>query len=120
MTDKSFAIQMLPAPVLKEAIDDVLYVHNLIDPAHGVVPALQEAAAGDKITLKVSDSDGAEKWSDSVELTSISAGKPVELAIPKAPFEKMLKAGKDARLQYSLEHVGVQKHSIQRVIEVKD
>lgn len=44
MTDKRFAIQMLPAPVLNEAINDVLYVHNLIDPAHGVVPAPQEAA----------------------------------------------------------------------------
>ncbi|VVQ28191.1 hypothetical protein [Pseudomonas fluorescens] len=120
MTDKRFAIQMLPAPVLKEAINDVLYVHNLIDPAHGVVPALQEAAAGDKITLKVYDSDGAEEWSGSVELTSISAGKPVELAIPKAPFEKMLKAGKNAGLQYYIERAGTQKHSMQRVIELKD
>ncbi|MCF5700645.1 hypothetical protein [Pseudomonas syringae] len=120
MTDKRFAIQMLPAPVLKEAIDDVLYVHNLIDPAHGVVPALQEAAAGDKITLKVYDSDGAEEWSGSVELTSISAGKPVELAIPKAPFEKMLKAGKNAVLQYSLERAGTQKLSMQLVIELKN
>jgi hypothetical protein len=120
MTDKRFAIQMLPPPVLKEAIDDVLYVHSLIDPGHGVVPALQEAVAGDRITLKVYDSDGAEEWSDSVELTSISAGKPVELAIPKAPFEKMLNAGKNAGLQYLIERAGNQKCSMQLVIELKD
>ncbi|MBC3777438.1 hypothetical protein [Pseudomonas sp. SWRI99] len=120
MTDKRFAIQMLPAPVLKEAIDDVLYVHNLIDPAHGVVPALQEAAAGDKITLKVYDSDGAEEWSGSVELTSISAGKPVELAIPKTPFEKMLNAGKNARLQYSNDRAGNVRQSLPLEITLKD
>jgi hypothetical protein len=120
MTDKRSAIQMLPAPVLNEAVEGILYVHNLIGPAHGVVPALQEAAAGDKITLKVYDSDGAEEWSGSVELTSTSAGKPVELAIPKAPFEKMLKAGKNAGLQYSIKRAGNQKLSVQLVIELKD
>jgi hypothetical protein len=120
MTDKRYATQMLPAPVLKEAIDDVLYVHNLIDPAHGIVPALQEAAAGDRITLNVYDSDDAEQWSYTVVLTAISAGKPAEFKIPKAPFEKMLKAGKNARLQYSIERGGTQKHSMQLVIELKD
>lgn len=120
MTDKRFAIQMLPAPALKEAINGVLYLHNLVDPAHGVVPVPQEAALGDKITLNVYDSDGAEQWSQSVVLNSISAGKPVEFAIPKAPFEKMLKDGKNAGLQYSIERSGNQKLSMQLVIELKD
>ncbi|MFI8226900.1 hypothetical protein [Pseudomonas sp. NPDC085632] len=118
--NKSFAIQMLPAPVLKEAINDVLHVHDLVGPAHGEVPALQEAASGDRITLKVYDPEGAEQWSDSVVLTPISAGKPVEFAIPKAQFEKMLNAGQNAKLQYSLEHAGDQKLSMQLVIELKD
>jgi hypothetical protein len=120
MTDKRFAIQMLPAPVLKEAINNVLHVHSLVDPAHGIVPASQEAASGDRITLNVYDSDGAEQWSHSVVLTAISAGKPVKFAIPKALFEKMLKAGKNAGLQYSIERAGNQKLSIQLVIELKD
>lgn len=120
MTDKRFAIQMLPAPVLKEAINDVLYVHNLVDPAHGIVPAPPEAASEDRITLNLCDSDGTEPWSHSVVLTAISAGKPVEFAIPKAPFENMLKAGKNAVLQYSLESAGSQKVSMQLVIVLKD
>jgi hypothetical protein len=120
MTDKRFAIQMLPSPAVKEAINDVLYVHNLVDHAHGIVPAPQEAAPGDTVTLNMYDSDGAKQWSHSVVLTAISAGKPVELAIPKALFENMLKAGKNAGLQYSLESAGSQKVSMQLVIELKD
>ncbi|WP_339449851.1 hypothetical protein [Pseudomonas sp. EA_5y_Pfl2_R50] len=120
MKNKSFAIQMLPPPALNEAINDVLYVHNLISPAHGVVPARQEAVIGDKITLKVHDSDGAEQWSDSVVLTSISAGEPIEFEIPKAPFEKMLKAGKNTGLLYTIESAGNENTSMQRVIELKD
>lgn len=88
MTDKRFATQMLPAPVLEEAINNVLHVPSLVGPAHGIVPASQEAASGDTITLNVYDSDGAEQWSHSVVLTESSAGKPVELTIPKALFEK--------------------------------
>jgi hypothetical protein len=120
MIDKRFAIQMLPTPRLKEAINDVLYVHNLIDPAHGVVDALQEAAEEDIITLKVYDSDGAEEWSGSVKLTSISIGKPVQLAIPKARFEKMLNAGKNARLQYFVDRAGNVRQSIPLEITLED
>jgi hypothetical protein len=120
MTDKRFAIQMLPAPVLKEAINNVLHVHSLVDPAHGIVPASQEAASGDRITLNVYDSDGAEQWSHSVVLTAISAGKPVEFAVPKALFEKMLKAGKNARLQYSNDRAGNLQQSLPLEITLKD
>lgn len=120
MTDKRLAIQMLPAPVLKEAINNVLHVHSLVDPAHGIVPASQEAASGDKITLKVYDSDGAEEWSGFVDLTPISAGKPVEFAIPKARFEKMLNAGKNARLQYSNDRAGNVRQSLPLEITLKD
>jgi hypothetical protein len=120
MTDKRFAIQMLPAPALEEAIDNVLHVHSLVDPAHGIVPAFQEAAAGDTITLKVYDSDGTEQWSHSVELTASSAGKPVEFAIPKALFEKMLNAGMNARLQYSNDRAGNVRQSLPLEITLKD
>lgn len=117
MTDKRFAIQMLPAPVVKEADDNnVLHVNKF----HGVVPALPEAALGDTITLIMYDSDNAKQWSHFVVLDSSSIGKPIPFAIPKTHFEKMLEDKKNAVLQYSLEKGGVQKLSIQKVIELKD
>lgn len=119
MTDKRFAIQMLPAPVLEEAINNVLHVPSLVGPAHGIVPASQEAASEDTITLNVYDSDGAEQWSHSVVLTESSAGKPVEFAIPKALFEKMLNAGMNARLQYSNDRAGNVRQSLPLEITLK-
>ncbi|MCP1474423.1 hypothetical protein ABIA54_001489 [Pseudomonas sp. EB276 TE3739] len=117
MTDKRFAIQMLPAPVVKEADNNVLHVKNF----HGVVPAVQEAAPGDTITLILYDSDKTRKWSDSVALTAISVGKPIPFAISKTHFEEMLTAKKNAVLQYSLQTMeGVQKLSIEQLIELKD
>ncbi|WP_460154303.1 hypothetical protein [Pseudomonas sp. S3_G06] len=106
MTDKRYAIQTLPPPVLKEALGGVLYVHNLIDPAHGLVPVPEAAAQGDIVTLTVSNSNDAEQWSNSVPLPSPPLRPQLEFNIPKAVFEKMLSAETDATLKYSIERSG--------------
>jgi len=120
MKDKSFAVTMLPAPSLKEAINGVLYVHNLIDEAHGEVPVLPNAVPGDTIKLTVSNSDGFLEWETKIVLTAITIGKPIVLPIPKTTFERMLNAETNAVLQYSLESAGNQKLSMQLLIELKD
>ncbi|MFJ5257675.1 hypothetical protein ACIP8I_21080 [Pseudomonas sp. NPDC088414] len=119
MKNKSFAVTMLPAPLLKEAINGVLYVHNLIDPAHGEVPVLPDAVPGDAIKLTVSNSGGFLEWETKIVLTAITIGKPIVLPIPKTTFEKMLSAESDAALQYSLESAGDQKLSMPLSIELK-
>ncbi|PKA69321.1 MULTISPECIES: hypothetical protein [Pseudomonas] len=121
MTNKSFAITMLPAPLLIEANDGVLYVHNLVDPAHGEVPVYPGAAKGDAITLTVSNSDGINEWEGKEVLSSATIEKPILFKIPKAPFEKMLDAKKSAVLQYSVKHAnGNQAASFQTPIELKN
>jgi len=120
MKDKSFAVTRLPAPSLKEAVNGVLYVHNLIDSAHGEVRELPNAASGDTIKLTVSNSDGSLEWDTETVLTDITVGKPIVLPIPKATFEKMLNAETNAVLQYSLESGGNQKLSMQLSVELKD
>ena len=91
------------APVLREAVEVndklILFVHNLLDPAHCEIPHFSDAAAGDKIALKVLTSTGNEK--DYVHvLTASDLGRPLILTIKKAVFEKNLSQGATAFLYY--------------------
>ena len=91
----------LAAPVLKEAVEGVLYVHNLIDAAHGEVGPYPYAAAGDKVEFTVQTSTG-NTWVYSIIVTPDSVGKPVTFAIPKETFAKGLVPDATAKLRYSV------------------
>jgi hypothetical protein len=91
----------LEAPVLKEAVEGVLYVHNLIDPAHGVVWPYPYAEAGDDVEFTVQTSTG-NTWVDSITLTQASVGNPVIFALPKETFAKGLVPDATAKLRYSV------------------
>lgn len=95
----------LVAPVLKEAVEGVLYVHNLIDPAHGVVWPYPYAAAGDNVEFTVQTSTG-NTWQGQLVLTAGDAGKPIVFKIPKHVFEKNLKPGATADLHYVVIRIG--------------
>ncbi|MHC8342096.1 hypothetical protein [Pseudomonas sp. RT6P73] len=95
-------VNFLAAPKLREAIDGKLYVHNLIDPAHGEIEAYPNAAKGDFVKLTVATSTG-NTWSEEVLLNSLSAGKLIVFKIPKRIFEENLTSGATAELQYTVE-----------------
>ncbi|MFJ7110083.1 hypothetical protein ACIQU2_21190 [Pseudomonas sp. NPDC098740] len=112
-------LKALEAPVLKEAVEGVLYVHNLIDPAHGVVWPYPYAAAGDNVEFTVQTSTG-NTWVGSIALTQASVGKPVTFSIPKETFAKGLVLDATAKLQYSVTSAsGNQARSADLVVQLK-
>jgi len=94
----------LAAPVLKEAVEGVLYVHNLIDAAHGVVSSYVNASVGDKVEFNVKTS-ADNTWLGQQVLTG-DTGKPIVFKIPKYVFEKDLKPGATADLHYVVTRIG--------------
>ena len=109
----------LEAPMLKEAVEGVLYVHNLIDPAHGVVWPYPYAAPGDNVEFTVQTSTG-NTWVDSITLTQASVGYPVMFAIPKVTFEKGLAPDATAKLRYKVTNVaGNPADSADLVVQLK-
>lgn len=91
--------KVLPAPVLKEAIEGVLYVHNLIDPAHAVIAPFPNARPGDEVELTVETSTGNQRR-DRLILTPEMVGKPIVFTIPKKIFAEGLVPGATAKLHY--------------------
>ncbi|WLG51746.1 hypothetical protein [Pseudomonas sp. FP1742] len=86
--------QVLAPPVLKEAINGVLYVGQLTGPvAHGSVAPYLNATEGDKVEFTVQTSTG-NSWDRTITLTTI--GSPIDFAIPKATFAEKLKPGATA------------------------
>jgi len=108
----------LAAPVLKEAVEGVLYVHNLIGAAHGEVGPYPYAA-GDKVEFTVQTSTG-NTWVDSIIVTPDSVGKPVTFAIPKETFAKGLVPDATAKLRYSITSLsGSPAYSADLVVQLK-
>lgn len=93
--------QVLLPPVLPDAFNDVLYVHNLTDPVRGVVPPHANATVGDRVELTVKTSTN-NQWHGSFVLTASSLGKPVVFDILKETFAKGLIAGASATLYYTV------------------
>ena len=109
----------LVAPVLEEAVEGVLYVDNLIGPAHGVVSPYPYAAPGDNVEFTVQTSTG-NTWVYSITLTQASVGNPVIFAIPKVTFEKGLALDATAKLRYSVTSAsGNQADSADLVVQLK-
>jgi hypothetical protein len=109
----------LEAPVLKEAVEGVLYVHNLIDAAHGEVRPYSYSAAGDKVEFTVQTSTG-NTWVYSIIVTPGSVGEPVTFAIPKETFAKGLVPDATAKLRYSITSVsGNSVYSPDLVVQLK-
>lgn len=98
-------VKALAAPRLREAIEHngefTLYVHNLVDPAHGEVQSYPNASKGDKITFKVSTSTG-NKYSWELDVKS-PADAPFVFKIPKNVFAEKLVPGANAKLSYSVQ-----------------
>ena len=78
-------MKTLPAPMLPDAVDDVLNVHNLPDPTPGVVPPNQNAAIGDEVEFMVRTSTG-NTWQEMRLLTAADVGKPITFSIKKETF----------------------------------
>ncbi|EUB71395.1 hypothetical protein PMI27_004962 [Pseudomonas sp. GM41(2012)] len=98
-------MKTLPAPMLPDAVGDVLYVHNLPDPTPGEVPPNQNAATGDKVEFKVKTSTD-NTWQGQLVLTAGDTGQPIVFKIPKHVFEKNLKPGATADLHYVVTRIG--------------
>ncbi|MBU6958099.1 hypothetical protein KRR23_10165 [Pseudomonas sp. CVAP len=110
---------LLAPPALKEAQEGVLYVHNLIDPAHGLVPSYANMVAGQTVKFTVQPSYG-NHWSAVHVVTAAEVGKTITVAIPKHVFEKNLVAGATAKLHYSVvEQSGNEAQSPDLVIKVE-
>lgn len=92
--------QVLLPPELPDAINGVLYVHNLKDPVQGRVHQYENAAANDKVEFVVTTSTG-NNWDGSFILGS-GAEFPIVFAIPKATFEKDLVLPASATLRYTI------------------
>lgn len=98
-------VKALAPPRLREAIEHngefTLYVHNLVDPAHGEVQSYPNVSKGDKITFKVSTSTGNEySWELAV---GSPADAPFVFEIPKKIFAEKLVPGATAKLSYSVQ-----------------
>ncbi|WP_447788330.1 hypothetical protein [Pseudomonas farris] len=93
--------KVLAKPVLKEATQGVLYVSQLMGPAHGIVAPYPNATVGDKVEFTVQTSTG-NSWSYMITLIQAMIGSPIVFAIPKDIFEKSLTPDATARLQYSV------------------
>ncbi|WP_249384249.1 hypothetical protein [Pseudomonas fluorescens] len=79
----------------------ILFVHNLVDPAHGEVQSYPNVSKGDKITFEVSTSTGNEY---SRELTVGSpADAPFVFEILKKVFAEEFVTGATATLSYSVQ-----------------
>ncbi|TBN34134.1 hypothetical protein [Pseudomonas sp. BGI-2] len=107
----------MPAPVLKEANNDVLYVGKLTGPAHGEVTPHGDMTVGDKVEFTVQTSTG-NHWSGTKRV------EPVPLvmvfAIPKETFEKGLVPDATAKLRYRVTSAsGNQADSIDLVVQLK-
>lgn len=96
-------VEELPAPVLKEALVHdgklKLFIHNLVDPAHGEVFPVAGTVAGDSITLQVNTTTG-NAWDSTYILTEADEGMPIVFAIPKEIFASNLAPKAIARLYY--------------------
>ena len=93
--------KVLSSPELKEAVKGVLYVHNLVGPAHGIVPPYADMKVGQKVEFTVQTSYG-DNWRESILVTAAMVGLPITFAIPKDVFEKNLVPGATAKLNYSV------------------
>ena len=91
--------KVLPAPVLKEAIEGVLYVHNLIDQAHVVIAPYPNARPGDEVELTVETSTGNQRR-DRLLLPPEMVGQPIVFITPKKIFAEGLVPGATAELNY--------------------
>jgi len=98
-------VQALAAPLLREAIVHngmlILFVDNLVDPAHGEVQSYINVSKGDKITFKVSTSTGNE-YSQELAVES-PADAPFVFKIPKKIFAEKLVPDATAKLSYSVQ-----------------
>ncbi len=94
-------LNTLVAPSLPNAVDGVLYVHNLPDLTPGVVPAYENATPGDAVELKVVTSTG-NTWEGIHMLTTEDVGNPITFKIEKDTFEKNLAAGATADMSYKV------------------
>ncbi|WLI11846.1 MULTISPECIES: hypothetical protein [Pseudomonas] len=94
-------LKTLSAPQLREAIKSVLFVDNLIDPAHGEVPPYANATVGDKVEFTVQTSTG-NSWTHLIILTQALVGSLIVFDIPKNIFEKNLTPDATATLRYSV------------------
>ncbi|KDD67969.1 hypothetical protein V466_16350 [Pseudomonas mandelii PD30] len=94
-------LKTLPAPVLPDAVGNILYVHNLPDPTPGKVEPYPNAKAGDVVKLTVSTSTG-NNWQEQHTLTAGEVGKPINFSIKKETFEKGLVPGATADLHYKV------------------
>jgi hypothetical protein len=98
-------VKELAAPRLREAIEHngklILFVHNLVDPAHGEVQSYPNASKGDRITFMVSTSTG-NKYSEELDVKS-PADAPFVFKIPKNVFAEKLVPDATAELSYSVQ-----------------
>ncbi|MFJ7316291.1 hypothetical protein ACIQVE_26795 [Pseudomonas sp. NPDC098747] len=101
-------VNALAAPALREALTHdgkfTLYVHNLIDPAHGEVPAYANANAGDLVKFLIETSTG-NTWCAEHALTEPERHKPVVFAVSKAFFENETIPGTTTELRYTITNV---------------
>ncbi|MCF4994172.1 hypothetical protein GIW70_11535 [Pseudomonas syringae] len=94
---------ILPAPILQEALDNVLHVGQLEGPAHAQVMVMPSAVTGATVDLSVKTSTGNE-WQGSTVVVQVPG--TLNFKVPKDVFEKGLTPGASAKLRYTLTNPG--------------
>ncbi|MFJ4589471.1 hypothetical protein ACIP1Z_19545 [Pseudomonas moraviensis] len=93
--------QTLPAPTLKQAENDTVYISRLDDPTEAVVPVVPDASVGDRVKLSLNRTHGAPWNSGVITITEHDVGMPIPFAIPKSAFAVGAVAGEQATLKYT-------------------
>lgn len=99
----------LAKPHFKHAVEGVVKVSELPDPAKAEVAQYENHQAGDEVKFEVTTSTG-NTWTETIVLTS-GQSFPLGFAIPKSTFKKGLTAGATAKMQYMVSRGGNQVYS---------
>lgn len=94
----------LATPHFKHAVEGVVEVSKLPDPAKAEVPQYENHQAGDEVEFEVTTSTG-NTWNGAITLT-LGQSFPLGFAIPKSTFEKGLTAGATAKMHYIVSRDG--------------
>lgn len=102
MTPK--ATNLAPPQLLEATVHDgklKLYIHNLVDPAHGIVESYPDVMEGDKVIFEVSTSRGNQDKQE-LEVKSPTDASFV-FNIAKKIFAEKFEPGAIATLSYSVQ-----------------
>ncbi|MHC5134227.1 hypothetical protein ACYSTU_24140 [Pseudomonas glycinis] len=105
MTPK--ATNLAPPQLLEATVHDgklKLYIHNLVDPAHGIVESYPDVMEGDKVIFEVSTSTGNQDKQE-LEVKSPTDASFV-FNIAKKIFAEKFEPGAIATLSYSVQRSG--------------